>query len=51
MTPSSALITWLPADNATAVALSGTGDKRWAPSSPARLRVIGSGTPGHRGPA
>jgi transcriptional regulator with XRE-family HTH domain len=33
------LVTWLPADNATAVALAGTGDR--APSSPARLRVIG----------
>jgi hypothetical protein len=33
------LISWLPADNATAVALAGTGDR--APSSPARLRVIG----------
>ncbi|MEA2972518.1 MAG: hypothetical protein QOG82_976 [Actinomycetota bacterium] len=33
------LVTWLPADNATAVALAGTGER--APSSPARLRVIG----------
>jgi transcriptional regulator with XRE-family HTH domain len=34
------LVTWLPADDATAVALAGTGD-RAAPTSPARLRVIG----------
>jgi len=34
------LITWLPADDATAVALAGTGD--WAaPTSPAQLRIIG----------
>jgi|GEM_PF-4533583 len=32
------LVTWLPADEATAVALAGTADG--APSSPARLRVI-----------
>ena len=34
------LITWLPADDATANALSHVGDKA-VPSSPAQLRVIG----------
>jgi transcriptional regulator with XRE-family HTH domain len=34
------LITWLPADDSTAAALAGAGDKM-VPSSPAQLRVIG----------
>jgi hypothetical protein len=34
------LITWLPADDATAAALAGAGDNA-VPSSPAQLRVIG----------
>jgi hypothetical protein len=34
------LITWLPADDATATALSHVGDKA-VPTSPAQLRVIG----------
>jgi transcriptional regulator with XRE-family HTH domain len=34
------LITWLPADDSTAIALAGAGDKA-VPSSPAQLRVIG----------
>jgi transcriptional regulator with XRE-family HTH domain len=34
------LITWLPADDATATALAGAGDTA-APTSPAQLRVIG----------
>jgi transcriptional regulator with XRE-family HTH domain len=34
------LITWLPADDATATALAGAGDQA-VPSSPAQLRVIG----------
>jgi transcriptional regulator with XRE-family HTH domain len=34
------LITWLPADDATAAALAGAGDNP-VPSSPAQLRVIG----------
>jgi transcriptional regulator with XRE-family HTH domain len=34
------LITWLPADDATATALAGAGDNA-VPSSPAQLRIIG----------
>ena len=34
------LVTWLPADDATAVALARTADTA-APTSPAQLRVIG----------
>jgi hypothetical protein len=34
------LIIWLPADNATALALAGAGDEA-VPTSPAQLRVIG----------
>ena len=34
------LITWLPADDATAIALARTGDTA-VPTSPAQLRVIG----------
>ena len=33
------LVTWLPADEATAIALARTGDAA-VPSSPAQLRVI-----------
>ena len=34
------LVTWLPADDATAIALARTGDAA-VPTSPAQLRVIG----------
>jgi hypothetical protein len=44
------LITWLPADDATAIALAGTGDTA-VPSSPARLASSARNRSGSTAPA